>query len=56
METPRVSVVINTYNRAHRILATLEGLDRQTYPNFEVIVVNGPSTDGTASSYKRASR
>lgn len=42
-----LSVVINTYNRAHRILATLEGLRHQTYPHFEVIVVNGPSTDGT---------
>ena len=47
MQGPRVSVVINTYNRARRILATLEGLDRQTYRNFEVLVVNGPSTDDT---------
>jgi len=45
----RVSVVINTYNRATTLPQTLLGLAYQTYDNFEVIVVNGPSTDGTAA-------
>jgi glycogen synthase len=44
---PRVSVVINTYNRAATLPKALQGLAYQTYSNFEVIVVNGPSTDGT---------
>jgi glycosyltransferase involved in cell wall biosynthesis len=44
---PRVSVVINTYNRAATLPQALLGLAYQTYSNFEVIVVNGPSTDGT---------
>lgn len=43
----RVSVVINTYNRAESLASTLEALPRQNYPHFEVIVVNGPSTDHT---------
>ena len=47
MQGPGISVVVNTYNRAHRIPATLEGLSRQAYANFEVVVVNGPSTDNT---------
>jgi glycogen(starch) synthase len=46
---PRVSVVISTYNRAAGLRNTLDGLRRQTYDDFEVIVVNGPSTDDTAA-------
>ncbi len=45
--SPSVSVVVNTYNRAASLHQTLQGLRRQNYANFEVIVVNGPSTDGT---------
>jgi glycosyltransferase involved in cell wall biosynthesis/GT2 family glycosyltransferase len=43
----RVSVVINTYNRGRSLRQTLEALRYQTHPDFEVIVVNGPSTDET---------
>jgi glycogen synthase len=43
----RVSVVINTYNRSSSLKAVLHSLHRQNYPHFEIIVVNGPSTDGT---------
>ena len=45
----RVSVVICTYNRADSLGATLECLRHQTFDDFEVIVVNGPSTDHTMS-------
>lgn len=44
---PRVSVVVNTYNRRKSLHQTLQGMRRQNYSNFEVIVVNGPSTDDT---------
>ena len=44
----RVSVVINTCNRAESLRRTLLSLEHQTYPDFEVIVVAGPSTDDTA--------
>ncbi len=43
----RASVVIPTLNRAKSLHDTLDGLRRQTFAHFEVIVVNGPSTDGT---------
>jgi glycogen(starch) synthase len=43
----RVSIAICTLNRAASLEQTLECLQRQTYTNFEVVVVNGPSTDGT---------
>lgn len=55
----KVSVVINTYNRAATLKNTLEGLRYQTYRDFEVVVVNGPSTDGTddlLSAYSDAAR
>jgi glycogen(starch) synthase len=48
----RVSVVINTFNRCASLAATLASLRRQNYPHLEVIVVNGPSTDGTEALLK----
>jgi glycogen synthase len=42
-----VSVVINTCDRLPFLKKTLDALTRVDYKNFEVIVVNGPSTDGT---------
>lgn len=45
----RASVVINTYNRAASLPTTLAALRLQTFADFEVIVVNGPSTDDTES-------
>ena len=45
--TRSVSVVINTFNRRDSLERTLRSLEWLDYPNFEVVVVNGPSTDGT---------
>lgn len=50
-----VSVVICTYNRSDLLDRCLDYLQYQTNQNFEVIVVNGPSTDNTQeilSKYK----
>jgi glycosyltransferase involved in cell wall biosynthesis/GT2 family glycosyltransferase len=52
----RVSVVVCTYNRAEGLRATLESLRLQRYRDFEVIVVNGPSTDSTATTLKTYGR
>jgi glycosyltransferase involved in cell wall biosynthesis/GT2 family glycosyltransferase len=46
---PTVSVIINTYNRAWWLSRCLNTLTRQAYRNFEVVVINGPSTDHTES-------
>jgi glycogen(starch) synthase len=43
----KVSVLVNTYNRASSLARTLDALRWQTFADFEVVVVNGPSTDGT---------
>ena len=50
---PRISVVINTYNRARQLDRCLEILRKQIYRNFEIVVVNGPSTDDTSSVLRR---
>src|SRR5579872_5119106 len=47
-DQPSISIVVSTLDRAahlRRFLASLQHLD---YAPFEVIVVNGPSRDGTA--------
>jgi GT2 family glycosyltransferase len=46
----RASVVINTYNRGPSLRQTLRALRHQTCREFEVVVVNGPSTDDTAAA------
>jgi glycogen(starch) synthase len=43
----RFSVIVNTYNRAESLALTLEGLRFLDHDDFEVVVVNGPSTDAT---------
>ena len=45
----KISLVINTYNRMHTLPNTLDALQYLRYPDLEVIVVDGPSTDGTLS-------
>lgn len=40
MNTPLVSIIIPTYNRAHLIGETLNSVLAQTYTNWECIVVD----------------
>jgi glycosyltransferase involved in cell wall biosynthesis len=44
---PKVSVVINTLNRGWILERSIQSLRYQDYDQFEVIVVNGPSSDNT---------
>ncbi len=47
---PRVSVVIPARNEELDLPATLDSVLAQEYPNLEVVVVDGGSTDGTPAA------
>jgi len=51
---PRVSVIIPAYECESRIGSTLEHLRRQSYRDFEAVVVNDGSRDGTSAAVRRA--
>ena len=44
---PFISVIMATYNRADFIMHALESIKRQTFKDYEIIVVDDGSTDNT---------
>jgi len=44
---PTISVIIPTYNAEGTILETIESVQKQTFDDFEIIVINDGSTDQT---------
>jgi glycosyltransferase involved in cell wall biosynthesis len=48
-ESPMVSIIMATYNRAHTIERAIDSVLNQTYKNFELIIVDDGSTDNTTS-------
>ena len=49
----KVSIAIPTYNRKRDVLECLESLQKLSYPNYEIIVVDNASTDGTAEAIRQ---
>jgi GT2 family glycosyltransferase/DNA-binding beta-propeller fold protein YncE len=53
---PRVSVVVCAYNAADTIDDCLSALERQTYPDYEIILINDGSRDRTGEIARRRPR
>ena len=49
---PRVTVIVAVYNGAKILPKCIESIDRQTYQNRELIIMDGGSTDGTVEILK----
>ena len=48
----KISIITASYNRGKTIRHTVESVLRQTYPDFEYIVVDGGSTDNSIDIVK----
>jgi glycosyltransferase involved in cell wall biosynthesis len=51
LQSPVVSVVLNTYNRAHLVNRAIESVLSQSVEDIELIVVDDGSTDGTSKLF-----
>ena len=51
-DVPPVSIVVPTFNRAGLIVSTLDSVEAQSFADWECIVVDDGSTDGTADVVK----
>lgn len=47
VHTPKISIVTSTYNRKELLPRSIESVLSQSYENFEYILVNNGSTDGS---------
>lgn len=47
MMEPLISVYIPTYNRLELLKRAVQSVQNQTYKNFEIIIVDDNSSDGT---------
>ena len=54
-EFPGISIIITAKNEAENLQKNLPFILEQDYPNFQVVVVNNGSTDGTEDVLKRLS-
>lgn len=53
MSSPKISIVIPSFNKAKYIGQTLSSIVNQKYPNLEVVIQDGGSTDGTVEIIRR---
>jgi GT2 family glycosyltransferase len=54
VESPLVSVLVVTWNRKDDVLETIHSVYEQAYHNFEIVIVDNGSTDGTVEAIRQA--
>ncbi len=47
MPNPKISIIIPTYNHGQELCKCLDSVFAQTFRDFEIIIINDGSTDGT---------
>ena len=52
-ESPLISVIIPTYNRSLLIIEAINSVIAQTYTNWELLIVDDGSTDGTVEAVRK---
>ena len=52
-DTPKVSIVILNWNGKKDTIECLNSLKKITYPNYEIILVDNGSTDGSVKCFKK---
>ena len=55
MKNPKVSVLLPTYNAAEHLGKAINSILGQTFEDFELIIINDGSTDGTQELLKNYS-
>ena len=53
---PKVSICIPTYNRKDYLKETLDSIFSQTYKDYEIVIVDDGSTDGTEEMIKKCGK
>lgn len=56
MAPKTVSLILTSYNCIENIKRTLKSIEMQDYPNIEVVIIDGLSTDGTVDEIKTYSK
>ena len=49
MSSPLISVIIPLYNKEECIVKTIESITKQDYDDYEIVVVDDGSTDGSVA-------
>ncbi len=56
MDYPKMSIIVPSFNQGHFLEETLNSIIDQSYPNLELIVIDGGSTDNTVDILRKYDR